>query len=227
MFGSALMRGESLGKPVTSRKFEPRYPKAVRVDFRRLEDQTLRRYLQANQIDFLASTPSSELACLVAKHFELETLALQPAEEDVILRGFSEYVMNFCGGNTLEDLKSRPANNKRLRKKTRRNNSVNSDGSDDESHSADEVVPPPREVTGRAAAAAAAAAAQAAAQADAQDSQNEEDEVFCVCHGASYGEMVACDNQACQGGEWFHVGCVGLKSGETDQQRWFCPTCRE
>lgn len=34
---------------------------------------------------------------------------------------------------------------------------------------------------------------------------------YCYCNRASLGEMVACDGEDCKR-EWFHVGCVGLKS---------------
>ncbi|KAK4483908.1 hypothetical protein RD792_011117, partial [Penstemon davidsonii] len=33
---------------------------------------------------------------------------------------------------------------------------------------------------------------------------------YCVCHQVSFGDMIACDNENCQGGEWFHYTCVGL-----------------
>lgn len=33
---------------------------------------------------------------------------------------------------------------------------------------------------------------------------------YCYCNGVSYGEMVACDNDACAK-EWFHMECAGLK----------------
>ncbi|XP_004288421.1 PREDICTED: PHD finger protein ING2-like [Fragaria vesca subsp. vesca] len=33
---------------------------------------------------------------------------------------------------------------------------------------------------------------------------------YCVCHQVSFGDMIACDNENCQGGEWFHYACVGL-----------------
>uniref|UniRef100_A0A0D3FP24 Inhibitor of growth protein N-terminal histone-binding domain-containing protein n=1 Tax=Oryza barthii TaxID=65489 RepID=A0A0D3FP24_9ORYZ len=33
---------------------------------------------------------------------------------------------------------------------------------------------------------------------------------YCICHQISYGDMIACDNDNCEGGEWFHYTCVGL-----------------
>lgn len=47
-------------------------------------------------------------------------------------------------------------------------------------------------------------------------------EPICYCKSASFGEMVACDNEDCEI-EWFHFACVGLKRKPTG--RWFCPDC--
>ncbi|KQJ83904.1 PHD finger protein ING2 isoform X1 [Brachypodium distachyon] len=49
---------------------------------------------------------------------------------------------------------------------------------------------------------------------------------YCVCHQVSYGDMIACDNENCEGGEWFHYSCVGLTPETRFKGKWFCPTCR-
>ncbi|KZV37914.1 hypothetical protein F511_12196 [Dorcoceras hygrometricum] len=49
---------------------------------------------------------------------------------------------------------------------------------------------------------------------------------YCVCHQVSFGDMIACDNENCQGGEWFHYACVGLTPETRFKGKWFCPTCR-
>jgi len=46
---------------------------------------------------------------------------------------------------------------------------------------------------------------------------------YCYCRGVSFGQMVGCDNPECKI-EWFHFGCVGLKS--TPKGKWLCPDCR-
>ncbi|XP_057540474.1 PHD finger protein ING2-like [Amaranthus tricolor] len=51
--------------------------------------------------------------------------------------------------------------------------------------------------------------------------------IYCVCHQVSFGDMIACDNEACQGGEWFHYACVGLTPETRFKGKWYCPTCRE
>ncbi|MFS7989688.1 putative chromatin regulator PHD family [Helianthus anomalus] len=50
---------------------------------------------------------------------------------------------------------------------------------------------------------------------------------YCVCHQVSYGDMIACDNENCQGGEWFHYSCVGLTPETRFKGKWYCPTCRQ
>jgi hypothetical protein len=72
---------------------------------------------------------------------------------------------------------------------------------------------------------------------------------YCYCNGVSYGEMVACDADDCEK-EWFHLGCVGLKSAPSSSSesmprrrlllsvsvgnaltafcaaKWFCDNCK-
>jgi hypothetical protein len=54
------------------------------------------------------------------------------------------------------------------------------------------------------------------------DDEDEDGEPrYCYCNEISFGEMVACDNDACPR-EWFHLSCVGLtkppgKNGKIDQ----------
>ncbi|XP_047311203.1 PHD finger protein ING2 [Impatiens glandulifera] len=50
---------------------------------------------------------------------------------------------------------------------------------------------------------------------------------YCICHQVSYGDMIACDNESCQGGEWFHYSCVGLTPETRFRGKWYCPTCRQ
>ncbi|XP_028761281.1 PHD finger protein ING2 [Neltuma alba] len=49
---------------------------------------------------------------------------------------------------------------------------------------------------------------------------------YCVCHQVSFGDMIACDNENCQGGEWFHYACVGLTPETRFKGKWYCPTCK-
>lgn len=70
--------------------------------------------------------------------------------------------------------------------------------------------------------------ADADAEADVDpDAEADEDEPrYCVCGGVSYGDMIACDNEACPR-EWFHLQCVGLSKAPASKVKWFCPGCRK
>jgi len=54
---------------------------------------------------------------------------------------------------------------------------------------------------------------------------NTSEEKFCSCKKSSYGDMIACDNSKCDI-EWFHYGCVGLKQAPSQNENWYCPTCK-
>lgn len=45
---------------------------------------------------------------------------------------------------------------------------------------------------------------------------------YCICNQVSYGDMVACDNDACPF-EWFHYPCVGIT--QPPKGKWYCPKC--
>ncbi|CAM9498900.1 unnamed protein product, partial [Pylaiella littoralis] len=50
--------------------------------------------------------------------------------------------------------------------------------------------------------------------------------VYCVCRQIGWGDMIGCDNEDCEHGEWFHYHCVGLEM--VDQKQlifWLCPGC--
>lgn len=56
------------------------------------------------------------------------------------------------------------------------------------------------------------------------DDEDEEGEPrYCYCNEVSFGEMVACDNDACPR-EWFHLSCVGLTKppGKNGECRCYC-----
>ena len=53
----------------------------------------------------------------------------------------------------------------------------------------------------------------------------EDDEpTYCYCGRVSFGKMIACENEACEGGEWFHFDCLNIKSAP--KGKWFCDVCR-
>jgi len=59
---------------------------------------------------------------------------------------------------------------------------------------------------------------------DVDEDEAGDDRKYCSCQNVSFGNMVACDNEDCPY-EWFHWGCVGLKSEPNGT--WYCPDCTE
>lgn len=56
-------------------------------------------------------------------------------------------------------------------------------------------------------------------------------EQYCFCNQSSFGDMIACDNEKCPNGEWFHYKCVGLlnkaEARKQTKQKWYCKdSCR-
>ena len=49
---------------------------------------------------------------------------------------------------------------------------------------------------------------------------------YCYCKGPEHDIMVACDNQSCPHGSWFHLECLGLKAPPRSL-KWYCPDCRK
>ena len=55
------------------------------------------------------------------------------------------------------------------------------------------------------------------------DVEEERDEnLYCFCQRASFGEMIGCDSDDCKY-EWFHIGCVGVS--KPLPQMWVCSDC--
>lgn len=52
-----------------------------------------------------------------------------------------------------------------------------------------------------------------------QNYSNDAIERYCRCQQPSYGDMVACDNDACSI-EWFHYKCVGIT--QAPKGKWYC-----
>jgi hypothetical protein len=76
-------------------------------------------------------------------------------------------------------------------------------------------MPVSRNVSAAAAAAAAAQAQQTAAMVvddvDGTDADAEDNKRYCFCKGVSYGEMVACDGEACEG-EWVRGPVIVIRT---------------
>ena len=47
---------------------------------------------------------------------------------------------------------------------------------------------------------------------------------YCFCNNVSYGDMIACDNEACLY-EWFHFPCIGISEKPQKGSPWYCQKC--
>ena len=50
--------------------------------------------------------------------------------------------------------------------------------------------------------------------------------VYCYCKEDKGGEMVGCDNDNCESGQWFHLSCLKLKNSPRSN-KWYCANCRK
>lgn len=90
----------------------------ARVDLRKLDAGTLRKYCLAFRIPIHAGSSLNEMVQAATRHFEGEL----EAKEDEVLPAFEEYILTYNGGNVLEDIRKTRTKevNKRARKRTRR-----------------------------------------------------------------------------------------------------------
>lgn len=56
--------------------------------------------------------------------------------------------------------------------------------------------------------------------------EEEDTQLYCFCKQRSFGDMIACDNENCTNGEWFHYKCVGLlnrvEALRYTTEKWYC-----
>ena len=58
-----------------------------------------------------------------------------------------------------------------------------------------------------------------------EDNDDEDyEKLWCYCNQPSYGEMIFCDNTACQI-KWFHCDCLRIR--KIPKGSWKCPSCRK
>ncbi|KAG9586026.1 hypothetical protein KCU77_g1458, partial [Aureobasidium melanogenum] len=60
-------------------------------------------------------------------------------------------------------------------------------------------------------------------------SQDDPDQIYCICNDTVGGTMVLCDNHKdndCKG-KWFHLKCVGLPRSPAKNVHWYCMDCRK
>ena len=58
---------------------------------------------------------------------------------------------------------------------------------------------------------------------DDDNNDSGKNEVYCVCNGPEYGDMVQCSGRDFPHNSWFHFSCINLTS--VPDVDWFCPEC--
>nr|GAT59780.1 predicted protein [Mycena chlorophos] len=68
--------------------------------------------------------------------------------------------------------------------------------------------------------------AQDPAPPDGTDNDGDADDqrLYCLCQRQSFGDMVACDGDACRW-EWFHLACLGM-TATPQGDKWYCDDCK-
>ena len=51
-------------------------------------------------------------------------------------------------------------------------------------------------------------------------------DTYTYCKEDKGGEMVGCDNDDCENGQWFHLSCLNLKN-PPHANKWYCANCRK
>ena len=53
-----------------------------------------------------------------------------------------------------------------------------------------------------------------------ENSEQDEEQLYCICNQPEYGKMTACDNPTCDI-VWFHYACVNIR--RKPKGKWYCP----
>lgn len=56
-----------------------------------------------------------------------------------------------------------------------------------------------------------------------ENSEQNEEQLYCVCSQPEFGRMIACDNPTCDV-VWFHYACVNIR--RKPKGKWYCPHCK-
>ncbi|GMM33857.1 hypothetical protein DASC09_011820 [Saccharomycopsis crataegensis] len=64
---------------------------------------------------------------------------------------------------------------------------------------------------------------------EAEDQEEVDESVFCICRSGSSGKMIGCDDDHCKYGGWFHYKCLSIPINFEPGKRnkWYCPWCRD
>lgn len=219
------------------------YPSRLMVDFTSLNVKALKRYAQYYHLNAGEEAEKSELAAMVARHFDG---SLHVDEEESIV-SFIQRIRN--GEKSTTKRSNGSEKDRRQDKKCKKSSSrkrqrddsvasthsassgrdVNHGSSDDKrSHSTGSTS------SSRSSRGTSSGGSHSGGHGSSQSSSKkqaakndvqEDDELYCICNLPSYGNMIACDGKKCPNpSQWYHWECVGLSDGP-NPDTWLCPEC--
>ncbi|ETK91828.1 hypothetical protein, variant 1 [Phytophthora nicotianae] len=230
------------------------YPVDMAVDFTRLRPNALRKYMAFHGIPEVPGSSKEQLAVAVARHFNEEC---KKADESSSITSFVHYLTGSNDTmEAAELLRARPSHRLKRKKQdfdddkenqSRQGTYRNAEG--DGSVLAEQVIDDlydygqedddemrPFEVKKRRSANhdKKSRDGNGRGRADSVDAgvlqkkKKRKGRLYCVCRGASFGNMIACDNKRClDRSNWYHMSCVDLDPLEEPPETWYCPACQE
>ncbi|ETO80715.1 hypothetical protein, variant 3 [Phytophthora nicotianae P1976] len=230
------------------------YPVDMAVDFTRLRPNALRKYMAFHGIPEVPGSSKEQLAVAVARHFNEEC---KKADESSSITSFVHYLTGSNDTmEAAELLRARPSHRLKRKKQdfdddkenqSRQGTYHNAEGDgsvlaeqdiddlyDYGQEDDDEMRPfevkkrrsanhdkKSRDGNGRGRADSVDAGVL-------QKKKKRKGRLYCVCRGASFGNMIACDNKRClDRSNWYHMSCVDLDPLEEPPETWYCPACQE
>lgn len=230
------------------------YPLNVMVDFTKLRANALRRYMAFHGIQEIPGSSREQLAVVVARHFNEQC---KLTDEETSIASFLTYIKgsrtvandrdnHTTHGKTAVDHGDHDKEGVALVNGGDHDADPSStatsasdaggdqvddqdDDDDDDDDDGDGGAQDKRRrsssLTHHSRTSTAAASSRAS---HSKKKKKRKTRLYCVCQGASFGNMIACDNKKCiDRSNWFHMVCVDLDPTQDPPETWYCPSCVE
>ncbi|KAL3662729.1 hypothetical protein V7S43_012132 [Phytophthora oleae] len=232
------------------------YPVNMAVDFTRLRPKALRKYMAFHGVPEVPGSSSDQLAVTVARHFNKE--CKKADESSSIASFVSYLAGSNDTVEAAELLRGRPVHRLKRKKQDFADDDKENKGRQETYHNVEDLQavlaeedienlydygreelggdmrpfvvkkrrPANEDKKSR--------GGNSRGRADSGDNEvvqkkkKRKGRLYCVCKGASFGNMIACDNKRCfDRSNWYHMSCVALDPLEEPPETWYCPACQE
>ncbi|KAE9323479.1 hypothetical protein PF008_g17344 [Phytophthora fragariae] len=207
------------------------YPVNMAVDFTRLRPNALRKYLAFHGIPEVPGSSREQLAVTVARHFNQEC---KKTDEGSSITSFVTYLTGSSDTvEAAEMLRGRPVHRLKRKKFDYEDDDKENQSRQDDAGLGGELRPFVVKKRRSTIQDKKHRGANGRGRADCGDAggtqkKKRKGRLYCTCKGASFGNMIACDNKKClDRSNWYHMGCVGLDPLEEPPETWYCPACQE